>query len=403
MQVMKARAGLLITICFLALTALVVYSVTQNSTGKVEVRVGAGRPATVIPLTSGGQGSDALPAGFSSPRELVGDPSGTGVWYLSESNEGPRLFYEAVSRPADGQSWALTSKYGLGGILNGLAVDNGRVAWAGFGDTLFRVDPTAQQVQTIPLPNPPIVAAAEQGLPSPVVADLNAECPVIGVAVDDHGDVAIAREYAAAVQIYHSGSGQFIDAPLPANTTASSAMAFDSDSVLALALNDPAARFARTELYLWDPAGTSRTIDASVGYLHATGNSFTVGSVDLGELTTVVGSPGPAMGETTSTTFPVSSVGASGPTADLRLGPGGYVVYQAKSGIGIDTPSGHALLFSLPKFSCPNPGMLGSGPTVSSCQDSTFAIAVDAAGNVWYASTAPDAAIGVISPAAYER
>lgn len=207
-----------------------------------------------------------LPSNFDQPDKLVGDPMGSGVWFLSEdgaTSPQPGIFHwNPVTDSL--QSWKLPTNEGLGGSLNGIAVDVGGSVWAGLGDQLFELNsPDASSVSpAISLPDVGDASLAEAEQPSPAVAYIQAHHPVTAIASDGHGDVAIGRQDADSLQIFHSSSQSIESVPLPAGTTESS-LAFDADGVVAVGLDDYVSHQADATLFL-GKGGASQVFDVPV-------------------------------------------------------------------------------------------------------------------------------------------
>ncbi|MGH7442426.1 MAG: hypothetical protein ACREKE_07120, partial [bacterium] len=180
------------------------------------------KPAPLLPAA-------VLPRGYGTPYDLVGDPNGTGVWFLAQSVADVALF--RLSGPTGTlESWPVGSSAELElGLNSGLAVGRSGITWVGVGQSLFRVDTTAGSVTQIALPSVPESAALAK-LPGPPEAQTPG---IIALAVAPSGSLAIARFGATAIQIYSPSSGTFTTVPLPDNSSpnlagGNGALAFDS-------------------------------------------------------------------------------------------------------------------------------------------------------------------------------
>ena len=346
-----------------------------------------------------------FPTGFYAPSQIVADPSGAGVWFLAEDSSGPSLFHWSPGQ-ASPQSWRLPTKEGLGGKPNGLAAGTDGYVWAGLGDQLFELDTAQPSRAPILLALPPVSDAplAEHELPGPLLAGVQAIHPVVGVATDSRGDVAVARQDAAAIQIFHRGGGIFDTVELPGGTTASS-LALDSSGTLGVGLDDYNTHVADSSFFLVQPGGVSQTLQVPASSVQAQGTNFIVGSAVTGIYRSI------AETSTADTSGAVkqlpsnSSTGVSPPGSTLEVA-NGHEIYPTVSGIAVVGSAGVPELFRLPRFNCSASSfasMDGPPPSSGSAQCDAFAksVSVDGAGNIWYLSSAPGNAIGYITPVTY--
>lgn len=347
-----------------------------------------------------------LPSNFAQPDKLVGDPTGSGVWFLSEdgaTSPQPGIFHwNAVTDSL--QSWKLPTNEGLGGSLNGIAVDVGGTVWAGLGDQLFALNsPDASSVSpAISLPDVGDASLAEVGQPAPAAAYIKAHHPVTGIASDGHGDVAIGRQDADSLQIFHSSSQSIESVPLPAGTTESS-LAFDADGVVAVGLDDYVSHQTDATLFL-GKGGTSQVFDVPVSAIQVdqSGASFLVSDPGLGVVRRVADTA-TASSTIVPAPLPIATKQADGapPGADL-VSTGRYSVYPTASGLAVVSTAGRLSLFRFPTYDCASTagGFLRStrkGP----CAAVATAVTIDKAGNIWYESSGPGKPIGYIPPSSY--
>ncbi|MGH2717659.1 MAG: hypothetical protein ACRDJU_03625 [Actinomycetota bacterium] len=345
-----------------------------------------------------------LPPGFDQAYQLVGDPNGSGVWFLSEAGTTslqPHILHWN-SATSSLQSWQLPTTEGLGGSLNGIAVDAGGAVWAGLGDQLFELtSPDAPSVSpAIPLPDVGDATLAEASLPSPAVAYIQAHHPVTAIASDGQGDVAIGRQDADSIQIFHSASHSFESVPLPAGTTESS-LAFDADGVVAAGLIDAVHQTADATLFL-GKSGFSQVFDVPVSAIHVdqSGTSFIVSDPAEGVVSRVADTA-TAASPVVPAALPVAASEADGasPGADL-VSTGQYSVYPTDSGLAVASTGGGLSLFRFPTYDCASKAggfPVGNGP----CKAVATAVTVDKAGNIWYESSGPGYPIGYIPPSSY--
>ncbi|MGH2717896.1 MAG: hypothetical protein ACRDJU_04885, partial [Actinomycetota bacterium] len=351
-----------------------------------------------------------LPSG-SQVFDLVGDPAGTGVWFLALDAAGADLMHWSGGSL---ESWPVGP--GLGGLASALAIGPGGVAWVGLGTSLYRVNTATGAVTPLTVPVvAPVTNDPTMHLPGPpgIAAGL---MWISGLAVGPGGELAIAHASGNAVQIYHPDTGSFASVALPAQTEVSGAVpnagiAFGGNGVLAMSLADFASfpatsEAAANQLGLWQQGGSLDVLPIAAYGVQAVGSSFVAGP-DAGVLvvTGPVGSP-----KTTSGLLPVGSSSDRAWAGGRTFEDGPAVVYNTVSGVAVADPSGDLTEYRLPGYTC-QPGT-GSGPFVGpgqtppalptgpqTCTAGALQLALDGAGNVWYASTAPGTTVGEL-PAA---
>lgn len=360
----------------------------------------------------------SLPEGFEQPYDLVGDPTGSGVWFLA-SDPSSIYLYHWTSEDAL-QSWVIGSSAHMAlGLNSALAVESNGVAWAGVGANLFRVDTSSGAVSSVALPGVPAVSAVFNMFPPPL-RGLPGWDWITGLAVDPNGNVAIARNGANAIQIYDPTSSTFTDVALPANTTPETAVAnanvaFDSSGVLGVALlnysNFGMTHAAASDLGLWK-SGLSLRVSAMQAYtVQALAATFVIGGDNAAVVVPDSLLSVPSGGSVTTTVTLPTGPATDGPAGgSTTIEVDGYYAYQTLTGLAVVHPSGLLTLYRLPTWQC-QAGSGSGGPPIPpptpipqptgnvACAARALDMASDSAGNLWYFSSSPGFGFGEL-PAA---
>jgi hypothetical protein len=350
----------------------------------------------------------SLPGGSEEPYDLVGDPTGSGVWFLASDPSSIHLYHWTSSDAL--QSWVIGSSAHMAlGLNSALAVGANGVAWAGVGANLFRVDTSSGTVSSVSLPDVPAVSAVLNMFP-PSLRGLPGWDWITGLAVDPSGNVAIARNGGNAIQVYDPTLSAFTDVGLPANTgpeaaVANANIAFDSSGVLGVALLDYSnfgtTHAAVSELGLWKNDLSLKVFAMHAYAVQASGATFMIGgdSAAIAVPDSLLGVPSDGSVTTTVTlpTGPATDGPAGGsPTIEVH----GYYAYQTLTGLAVVHPSGLLTLYRLPTWQC-QAGSGSGGPPIPpptpapqptgsvACVARALEMTPDGAGNLWYVSSSP--------------
>lgn len=377
--------------------------VAARSTTSAPVRVSYSSLASEGPMP-------ALPAGFSRPRAIVGDPKGAGAWFLSESTSDVRVFHWNLTTKSL-TSWSLGQPSSVGGlgIQSSLVVASDRAAWAGIGQSLFKVDPSTSQVSRIGLPRPAASSVAQRHEP----AALRAAHNIVSLAVSPSGALAVARMAAAALSIV-SPSGATTQLALPPGTAATQ-VAYDGSGALAVALVNYAAG-AENELLVRAPGASPATVRLATDFVTATTHGFLLGRAETSSLRRLAVA---RIGTTTTTQMTPVPISVRGGKDRPVVGgdavsAGGSVVYETASGLAVSSPTGATRFYSLAAYDCASPSLFGQPPptggasttttaasTVRTCNARATSVSTDHAGDIWFLLSGPGKPIGVLTPSQY--
>jgi hypothetical protein len=340
------------------------------------------------------------PEGFDQPATLVGDPTGSGAYFLAESRTDARVFHW------DGQnltSWSVgdpsTDTDLVTGIQNSIAAGSDGTVWVGVNNTLIELNTATGKSSMTTMPAATDSAAAEKLRP----ADIQGYHPIIGLAVAPNGDLAVIRDAALDVQVRDHTSGKFGQV-VASSSTEPASIAYDQSGTLAIDsyVVGAIADLSKGTLQLLKP-GASSTIPG--------------GNTQGGNLMSRPG--GGFILVPSAPTFSAVSVAADGvqtplppiaPKAQLAVeGPSALasasvVAVGTTAGVALfDTVSGTEQDLNFPTFTCdysnvPVPGgtMPAPTPTNTVCGTRALALSVDTTGTIWSVTSGSDSEIAQI-------
>jgi hypothetical protein len=342
-----------------------------------------------------------LPSGFRTVS-IEGDPTGAGVWLLAANEAQVDLFHWQSSSQTL-RSWpvALAEDFTrLAGAPLAVAPDDSTV-WVSSGPDIVSITPATGAVKTLAAPPEPASPLAENSLPP----DLRNHPNVVGLAVSNTGNVAVAESAAAAVSVLDPSGHVVSSIPLPTNMAPSS-VAYSSSDALAVPLIDYASAPTQSAVLVRASSGTSQVVHTPAEFVQPHGDSFLTGTISPMAISSV--------GSTTTAPSAVAAPAppTSGPYRAL-LGsspvflPNGDSAYGTASGITVTNSQGSkSAALVLPTFSCPGVAVpydsSSSGATSSTCHAYPVSMTADQAGNIWYQSSDPAADIGEITTSEYE-
>lgn len=394
----RLSVGLLAGAC--VVVAGVVVAVNANS--RTGAQGSATTPTAHVRLAVA---ASVTPLGFSQPIALTSGASQAGVWFLAESSSQAAIFYWDGARSTLRQ-YSLgnpVSEHLIFGIQAALAVSPNDTVWAGINSTLIRLDPISGTINMVQVPTPVDNTAAEAHRP-PEMRGFHA---IESLAVDSAGNVALAMSAANSVVLFNNKSQTFSQVILPSKGKPLS-LAYSSDGTLGVATADwrnPAGGGADL-VDLIGSSGQIEEVHVDATNIAADGTRF---NVDAGGRALAQVSPSSAvdpkssLSQTTVVPMTVHGVFLVVGAAAVPFGSAWTLAPTTDGFAKIGTSSGQVTNYELPTYSCtgisrpPNPAQTSRQlPSASTCQGYPLSFAVDAGGNVWFASTGSGSSVNEI-------
>lgn len=345
-----------------------------------------------------GQPLPALPANYTEPDALVGDPSGSGAWFVAQSNTQISLFRWTF--PSTLSSWDL----GAPGALGGIGLDppiavsaDSTNAWVGIQSNIYHVDVATGAVTSFPAPLTPESSLAAASLPTGLRSDRN----VLGLAAAPDGNLAVVTHLGSDVSIVSPSGSLEGNVPLPSDTVASAAV-YDSAGYLALPLLSYPGGLDDSLLTV-SASGVSSDLPIPASFVSTDGSSFITGGA------AGVFSVAPAdLPLSAASIVDPESIGAPQQDAPLVGSPifmvGSSVLFATRSGLAVTSSSGSAARYiSFPSYNCSGasvpPGNSAEQSTSADCDEFATSLSVDGAGDVVYELSGSSGGIYYMTPA----
>lgn len=338
--------------------------------------------------------------GYSEPLALVGDPAGSGVWFIAASTSDEAIFHwNALTSQLQTFPFATSSDPLPFGDQASLTIDSSGIVWAGIHSTLIRLNPSTGAIEQIAIPQLPTDSALVGGPGSGATQPrLFSTHDISGVASAPNGTIVISVTFSSILLTYDPASGTFSQIALPAADIPTGLNVLTGGTIVVTANSD--------SLTVVRPDGSiqstlplpSSGFGCGSGVCAVIQDPHTIEMLDNGTVgPTSATSGSPAM------VGPFSAKGVTVQGVNLQVGRSpiplrnGEVLASTVSGFDVVDPStASTTSLSLPSQTCTTRAVsVASGPVPSkvTCQETPVDFAVDSAGNVWFTSNSGTAVV----------